>query len=152
MKNECAMRRTLCQLNAGQPRHQNYLNLEKKMRRTLSSADGCKKGDTLHDLTVIGASEYWPVTATMLSAWVPVTGTRQKLGRRPTTAMARNSHDIKGEEPSGLPFLVVMLISGNRFCDDLGFGLCRIELELVCFKSQKSKPIEKSEIRVCNCH
>lgn len=63
--------------------------------------------------------------------------------------MARNSHDIKGEESSGLPFLVDMLITGNRFCDDLWFGLCRIELELVCFKLQKNKPIEKSEIRVC---
>ena len=35
------MRRTLRQLNAGQPRHQNYPNLEKKTRRALSSADGC---------------------------------------------------------------------------------------------------------------
>ena len=32
MKNEGAMRQTLRQLNAGQPCHQNYLNLEKKKR------------------------------------------------------------------------------------------------------------------------
>ena len=60
-----------------------------------------------------------------------------------------NSHGIKDEKTSGLPVLVIVLVGGNRFSDDLWF-VCEIEDWLALSQNEQGHRLSIEQTKTCS--
>src|SRR5712672_1444477 len=94
---------------------------------------GPQQCDTLHNL----GRSFWVLASHNRSAERSSDGDQIEGGSCANHDDARDSHGIKSGEPYGLPFIVIIFVHSNGFCDNLWFRWCHIEGGLVPLQNEQ---------------